>query len=89
VADISHAQLQQIASPKLAVDCQVEHSKIAAPTRDLQAHTDRPSLFQLEWRFLAYKLALVPRFASSECNGFHYRLLLLGSREFALAPKGS
>lgn len=29
---------------------------------DLHAHSDRPDLFQFEWRFLSDQLALVSRF---------------------------
>ena len=65
MADISHAQLHQIAGPKIAVDRQVEQSKIGAPPRYLQPHTDRPNLLEFKWRFLADELAFVPRFASS------------------------
>jgi hypothetical protein len=90
MADISHAQLHQITSPKLAVDRQVEQRKIPTAARNLQAHANCPNLFELKWGFLAYELTLVPRLASSGCqsNDFHGRLLLLGSRQFALALKG-
>jgi len=37
--------------PKLAVDRQIEESKVSAPTHHLQANTDRPDLFEFEWDF--------------------------------------
>jgi hypothetical protein len=57
VADIAYLQLHEIACSKLAVDCQIEKSKFPAPVRHLQAHTDRPDLFELKWGFLALSMA--------------------------------
>jgi len=61
MADIPHAQLCQITSSKLAVDRQVEQSELPTPVRNLRAHTDRPNLLELKWRFLANELSLVSR----------------------------
>jgi hypothetical protein len=58
VADVAHLQLHEIACSKLAVDCQIEQSKFPAPPRHLQAHANRPDLFELQWGFLAYELPL-------------------------------
>jgi hypothetical protein len=54
MADVAHLQLYEIACSKFAVDCQIEKSKLPASPRHLQAHTDRPDLFELKWGFLAY-----------------------------------
>jgi hypothetical protein len=45
MADIAHSQLHQFTSSKLAVDRQVEQSKIPALARNLQEHADCPNLF--------------------------------------------
>jgi hypothetical protein len=63
MADIANSQLHQITSSQLAVDRQIEQSKISAPSGDLQTYADCPNLFELEWCLLAHKLAFVPGFA--------------------------
>jgi len=68
MADITHAQLHQIAGPKLAIDRQIEQRKIPTPARDLQARANCPNLFELKGGFLAYELAFVPRFAVVDVN---------------------
>jgi hypothetical protein len=62
MADIAHAQLHQSTSAKLAVDRQVEQSKIPTSTRNLQTHADRPNFLELERRLLPDELSFVPGF---------------------------
>jgi hypothetical protein len=77
VADVSDAQSDQVTGSKLAVDGEVEQRQLAATVGELQAHPDRPDLFELERRLLAYKLSLVPGFANGRraLNLFHDWLL--------------
>ena len=77
MADVSHAQLDQIAGSKLAVDGKVEQRQISVTTCELQANPDCPDLLELERRFLTYELSFVPRFANSRCavRVFHGWLL--------------
>jgi hypothetical protein len=58
VADVAYLQLDEITCSKLAVDRQIEKSKISAPARNLQAHTDRPDLLSLNAVFWPTSLRL-------------------------------
>ncbi len=51
----------QDAASQFAVDRQVEQRQFPGVVRHLQANSNRPDVFQLEWVFLADQFALVPR----------------------------
>jgi len=69
MGDVSYSQLDQIAPPQLAVDRQVEQRKVAQGLRELQSYADGPDLLQLQRRFLANKLPLVPGVALDGVRG--------------------
>jgi len=61
VGDVAHSQLHQVAGSQLAVDCQVEKSKIPRLVAKLQANPYRPDVAQPKGRLLSDELALVLR----------------------------
>jgi hypothetical protein len=63
VTYIAHSQAHEVTPPKLSVDGKVESRKLSSTVGKLQANSDRPNFFQLEWGLLANKLAFVPGFA--------------------------
>ena len=54
-------ECHDVATAKLAVDSEVEQSKIADATFDLELCPDRLDILGAEWRLRADDLALVPR----------------------------
>jgi hypothetical protein len=79
VRDIKNANFHQIASAQLAIDHEIEQRKIAGTISNLQAHSNRPDIFELERRFLPDELSFVPRFAgwTNASRRSYERLLLL------------
>jgi hypothetical protein len=75
VRDVAHAQADQIATPQLTIDCQVEHGEISNSMALLEGKPDRPDILGLEWWLLTDKLSFVPRFTF--LDGFHDRLLVV------------
>jgi hypothetical protein len=53
MADVSYPKLNEVASSKLAIDCQVEERQFPASVCHLQMDADRPDLFELERCLLA------------------------------------
>jgi hypothetical protein len=76
-ADVLHLHGRPIARPKLAVDRQVEHRKLASVGRHLQSRSNRPDFSQLQRRLLATQPPLVPRHPTSggRIKRFHDKLL--------------
>jgi hypothetical protein len=74
---VPHPQLDQVAAPELAVDGEVEESEFAPTIGELQSNANGPDLLELERRFLANELALVPGLADGGCASdlFHGWLL--------------
>src|SRR5665213_2156083 len=60
---IAYSQLHQVTPPKLAVDGKVEQCELSSTAGELQANSDGPDFFQLEWGLLANELAFVPGLA--------------------------
>ena len=50
----------EIAASQLAVNGQIEQSKVSGAAGQLEANSNRPDLMQLQWRLLPDQLALVP-----------------------------
>ena len=61
VTDISNLQLEQIASPQLAVDTEIEERQFPHSVEDLKPNADSPDLLKFQWRFLTNKFSLVSR----------------------------
>ena len=59
--DVSNLKRYQVASPKLAVDGEVEECQLTRPVRQFEANANRPDFFCLEGRLLADQLAVVSR----------------------------
>jgi hypothetical protein len=64
VTHIPYSQPHQVTPPKLAVDGKVEQCELSSTAGELQANSDRPDFFQLEWGLLANELAFVPGLAT-------------------------
>ena len=71
VADVTYAQLDQVAGSKLAVDGEVEQCQFAATVGELQAGPNRPYLFEFKRCLLTDELSLVPGFANGSGATFH------------------
>jgi hypothetical protein len=54
VADIANLQLDEIASPQLAIDAKVEQRQFPRSAINLQPDTYCPNLPELEWCLLAH-----------------------------------
>ena len=79
VADVSNSQLNEIASPQLAVYAKIEQRQFPRPAEDLKPNADGPNFFKLERRFLPDKLSLIPRLRNRSNSKFiHDRLLKVG-----------
>ena len=63
--NILDAKRDDIATPQLAVDCQIEHRQVGRPSLHLQSGTDRPYMFWRQRRLLPDKLALVAALRTS------------------------
>ena len=61
---ITNAKPNQIASPQLAVDGEVEQREFSGSPGQLQPNPDGPDLFQLQRGLLAEQLAPVPRYCT-------------------------
>ena len=59
--DVLDFEAHDIAAAKLAVDGEIEQSKVAHLALHLQSGADRPDVLGLQGRFRANKLAFVPR----------------------------
>jgi hypothetical protein len=71
VGDIPDLEFDQIASPKLAVDAEVEQRQFACSTVNLKPDTYRPNFLEFERRFLANQ-GLPARVSTSSIAGsFH------------------
>jgi hypothetical protein len=76
MANIAHAQADQVAGAQLAVDAQIKECRLPQSALHQQTHTDGPDLPELERRLLTNQLALVPRFwTMNSMLGFHDDLL--------------
>src|SRR5687768_12248348 len=60
MANVTDLEPDEIARAQLAVDCQVEKRELAGAARHLEAYPRCPDFLELEWRFLAGELSLVP-----------------------------
>ncbi len=61
MANVAYPHLDQVAGSKFAVEPQVEHGELTNAVLKLKSDSDRPNLFQFEWRCLTDDHALVPR----------------------------
>jgi len=72
MTDIMDAQAHKVAGAQFAIDAEVKEGKLAHSFLHLQTNADGPDVLELEGRFLANELSLVPRFAAwSRVHGFH------------------
>jgi hypothetical protein len=69
-----YAQLDQVASSKLAVNGEVEQGQFAATVSESQADPDNPDLFEFKRCFLTDELSLIPGFVNGSRAKFHGRL---------------
>jgi hypothetical protein len=60
LGDILDFDRDDVTAAKLAVDCQIEHGKIANATLDLEFRPDRPDMFRAQRRLCPSQLTLVP-----------------------------
>jgi hypothetical protein len=51
VTEISNLQLEQIASPQLAVDIEIEERRFPLSAKDLKPDTDSPNFIEFERGF--------------------------------------
>ncbi|KGG86110.1 hypothetical protein P609_11555 [Comamonas thiooxydans] len=65
VAYIPNLEGDEVASSQLAIDAQVEESKLAHPAFHLKPYAQCPDVLELERSLLPDDLALVPRLAMS------------------------
>ena len=73
VPNVANLQRGQIAGTELAVDTEVEESKLPNAFVHLQANSDRPDFLRLEGSLLSYKFSLVPGLAMLDCAvRFHH-----------------
>lgn len=63
MANVPHFEADEVTAAKLAVDSQVEESKLAHPTFHLEASTNGLDVLELERCLPTDDLALVPRLA--------------------------
>jgi hypothetical protein len=75
VAHVADAQAQKIASAQRAVDAEIEQDEFSQPALQLKSNPDGPDLLQLEGRFLADQLSLVPCLVMMNLCLFHRDLL--------------
>jgi hypothetical protein len=69
-------QLHEVASPKLAIDSQIEQREVSTTVGDLKPDANRPYLLEFERRFLTDELAFIPRLTEGICSsGFRDWLL--------------
>jgi len=61
VGHIADPELDQIASPKLAVDSEIEEREVASTAGQLEPSTDCPNFLELERPLLPHEFVLVPR----------------------------
>jgi hypothetical protein len=61
VTEISNLQLEQIASPELAVETEIKERQFRLSVKDLKPDADSPNFLEFERGFLTDKFALVPR----------------------------
>jgi hypothetical protein len=66
-------QVDQVATPQLAVNREVEHGKVSNLMRILELNSDCPDVLRLQGWLLTDKLAFVPGFPVM--SRFHERLL--------------
>ena len=69
--DILDPDGDDIATTKLAVDCQIEHSQIASAALDLEFRPDRSDVFRPQRRFCSGQLSLVPRHSLGRGGSIH------------------
>jgi hypothetical protein len=62
--DVFDPKCDDITTPQLAVDCQIEHRQVSRPPLNLQSGTDRPNMFWPQRWLLSDELALVPGLSS-------------------------
>ena len=84
MTNVANLELDQIASPQLTVESQVEHSQFPDSMFELQSHPDSPDILQLEWRLLAHQFALVPRFVVGLVARFFHDEFLVVERNSTL-----
>jgi hypothetical protein len=58
VADVADPQCDEVATPELAVDAQVEERQLAHAVLHLEPHPKCPDVLELEWSLLPDDLAL-------------------------------
>jgi hypothetical protein len=73
VGDVPNVQIDEIAAPELAVDCEVEHGQVSNLVRILELNPDGPNVLRLQGWLLSNQLALIPGFQVT--SRFHDRLL--------------
>lgn len=68
VVYVSNLEGDEVTSPQLAIDAQIEESKFAHPALHLEPHAKCPDFLELERRLLPNDLALVPRLPMSSIS---------------------
>jgi hypothetical protein len=58
--NVLDAKTEKVTASQLAIDCQVEESKVSPMFGKLQTDSDRPNFTQLERKFLPDKTSLIP-----------------------------
>jgi hypothetical protein len=75
-AYVAHAQIEQVAGPKLAVDTKIEQRKLPDSLLGLQVESDLPDLPELKGSLLANQLPLIPTVVQTgRISGIHDDLL--------------
>jgi len=60
-AHVAYPQPHEIATPQLAIDCEIEEREVASTPLKLEPNADGPDLFRFERAFLPREASLVPR----------------------------
>lgn len=62
VRDVANTQIDEVATPELAIDRKVEHGQVSNLMRALKLNSDCPDVLRFQRRFLTDQLAFVPGF---------------------------